>query len=154
MASPAGAHGHRDIGIITGPWFTSSGQDRRTGALRALTEAGVHLPDDRVIQVGYGLDHGIDAGRQLLDVPNPPTAIFAANDNLAVGVLSVARNLGIIPGPDLSIVGYNDIPLVSRLPVPLTSVHTPFDHIAGTALELLLDRERHGGALRRTLPPR
>jgi LacI family transcriptional regulator len=144
--------GHRDIGIITGPWFTSSGRDRRTGALRALAEAGVHLADDRVIQVGYGLDHGIDAGKQLLDVARPPTAIFAANDNLAVGVLSVARTLGIAPGPDLSIVGYNDIPLVSRLPVPLTSVHTPFDQIAGSALQLLLDRPPHGVAVRRTLP--
>ncbi len=130
--------GHRDIGIITGPWFTSSARDRRAGAEKALTEAGIHLPEERVIAVGYGIDHGIEAGQVLLGADDPPTAIFAANDNLAVGVLSVARTLGLTPGEDLSIVGYNDIPLVSRLPVPLTSVHTPFDQIATNATELLL----------------
>lgn len=130
--------GHRDIGIVTGPWFTSSGRDRRAGAERALAEAGVALAEDRVLAAGYGIDHGIEAARRLLEVDEPPTAVFAANDNLAVGVSTVARSLGWDAGSDLSIVGYNDIPLVSRLPVPLTSVHTHFDRIAETALDLLL----------------
>ncbi|MFT4280158.1 LacI family DNA-binding transcriptional regulator [Microbacterium sp.] len=130
--------GHRDIGVITGPWFTSSGRDRRAGATRAAAEAGVALADERILAVGYGLQHGIDAGRQLLAGDSRPTAIFAANDNLAVGVLSVAYSLGIRIGEELSIVGYNDIPLVAQLPVPLTSVHTPFDQIAANAVELLL----------------
>lgn len=127
--------GHREIGIITGPSFTSSGQDRRAGAERALREAGIAA--GRVLSVGYGTDDGIAAGRALLTSAEPPTAIFAANDNLAIGVSSAARALGVVPGPDVSVVGYNDIPLVSRLPTPLTSVRTPFDQIAASAIELL-----------------
>lgn len=144
--------GHRDIGVITGPWFTSSGQDRKAGAMRALREAGLPVHDRRVLEVGYGLDHGIEAGRALLRDADRPTAIFAANDNLAVGVLSVARTVGLTPGRDLSVVGYNDIPLVSRLPVPLTSVHTPFDQIATSAFELLLAPQSPADPIRRALP--
>lgn len=143
--------GHRDIGIVTGPWFTSSGRDRRAGAERALREAGVELAQERVLAVGYGLDHGIEAAHRLLDDTDRPTAVFAANDNLALGMSSVAQALGMETGRDLSLVGYNDIPLVSRLPVPLTSVHTHFDRIAETALDLLLVPERPA-RIERTMP--
>lgn len=143
--------GHRDIGVITGPWFTSSGRDRRAGAERAFREAGIALPDDRVLAVGYGLDHGIEAARRLLGGAEIPTAVFAANDNLAVGVSTVAQSLGMDAGADLSIVGYNDIPLVSRLPVPLTSVHTHFDRIAEIALDMLLEPSA-GSRIERTMP--
>lgn len=129
--------GHRDIAILTGPWFTSSGQDRRRGAERALREAGVELPADRVVACGYGVDDGVAAATRLLDSAERPTAVFAANDNLAIGVMSAARAAGVLPGPELSVVGYNDIPLVSRLPIPLTSVRTNFDQIAASALDLL-----------------
>ncbi|BCW05680.1 LacI family DNA-binding transcriptional regulator [Arthrobacter sp. NtRootA1] len=143
--------GHRDIAIVTGPWFTSSGQDRQHGAQRALLEAGIELPPNRVISTGYGVDDGIEAGRQILGSDERPTAIFAANDNLAIGVVSAARALGVIPGEHLSVVGYNDIPLASRLPTPLTSVHTPFDQIASAAFDLLLG-ETEPGTVRTTLP--
>lgn len=144
--------GHREIAVITGPWFTSSGQDRRAGAERALAEAGLTVDDERILSVGYGIDDGIRSGHALLDRTDRPTAIFAANDNLAIGVLSAARSLGLEPGRDISIVGYNDIPLASRLPVPLTSVHTPFEQIATTALEMLLSDTSTGTPLRRALP--
>jgi LacI family transcriptional regulator len=130
--------GHRDIAVITGPWFTSSARARLAGARRALDEAGVALADDDVISGGYGVDDGIAAGRDLLERGDRPTAIFAANDNIAIGVCSVAQSLGLTIGREVSVVGYNDVPLASRLPVPLTSVRTPFELIATTAMELVL----------------
>lgn len=139
--------GHRDIAVVTGPWFTSSGQDRQRGAERALREARIELAPDRIFSSGYGVDDGLVAGRRLLERADRPTAIFAANDNLAIGVVSAARSLGILPGEHLSVVGYNDIPLVSRLPTPLTSVHTAFDQIAGGAMELLLSPDPTGRML-------
>lgn len=130
--------GHRDIAVITGPWFTSSARDRLAGARRAFAEADLELNEDFVRSVGYGLDDGISTGLELLTKSTRPTAVFAANDNLAIGVLSAARSLGFKTGTDVSIVGYNDIPLISKLPVPLTSVRTPFAQIASAALNLLL----------------
>lgn len=143
--------GHRDIGVVTGPSFTSSGQDRLRGAERAMAEAGVDLRPDRVISTGYGVDDGNAAGLALLGADDRPTAIFAANDNLAIGVIGAGRRLGIRPGLDFSIVGYNDIPLASRLSPPLTSVATPFDQIATTALDLLF-APRSADPIRRALP--
>lgn len=131
--------GHRRIGLVLGPRYTSTANDRLLGVRRALAEAGVDLDDDLVVRGGYGIDDGVSGGERLLGVAPEvrPTAIFAANDNLAVGVMSAAYRVGLTPGRDLSLVGYNDIPLARRLPVPLTSVAVPFDQIATTALDIL-----------------
>lgn len=130
--------GHREVAVITGPWFTSSARDRLAGARRALAEGGIELSEERVISTGYGIESGHVAGRRLLaDVAMRPTAIFAANDNLAIGVVAAASAAGLTIGRDVSVVGYNDIPLAAMLPVPLTSVRTAFDQIAASALDLL-----------------
>jgi LacI family transcriptional regulator len=70
-------------------------------------------------------------------LPEPPSAIFAVNDNTAIGAFSALRRLGRSVPEDVSLVGYNDIPLVSRLSTPLTSVRVPFDQIAAATLDLL-----------------
>jgi LacI family transcriptional regulator len=141
--------GHRDIAVITGPWFTSSARDRLAGARRALAEGGIGIGEDRVISTGYGIESGHIAGRTLLAQDSRPTAIFAANDNLAIGVAAAATAAGLTVGQDLSVVGYNDIPLAAMLPVPLTSVRTPFDQIAASALDLLGES---AGTMTRALP--
>ncbi len=81
---------------------------------------------------------GENAGYEILNSPARPSAIFAVNDDLAIGVMAAAHRLGLEIGRDVSLVGYNDIPLVSRLPIPLTSVKTPLDQLASHAVELLL----------------
>ena len=68
-----------------------------------------------------------------------PSAVFAANDNLAMGVIAAAHRLGITVGEDLALVGYNDIPLSSRLSTPLSSVRVPLDQIAGNAIDLIVN---------------
>ena len=85
------------------------------------------------------MEAGEIAGRALLDRADRPTAIFAVNDNTAIGVMAAAHALGLRVPEDLSLVGYNDIPVVSRLPVPLTTVRVPFGTVAANALELLQD---------------
>jgi LacI family transcriptional regulator len=145
--------GHRRIAVITGPWFTSSARDRSAGARRALAEAGAPLADADLVSTGYGIDDGFAAGRELLSRDDRPTAVFAANDNIAIGVVSAAESLGLVVGKDVSIVGYNDIPLAARMPVALTSVRTAFDQIASTAMELVLTpRVGSEPAIRRTMP--
>lgn len=143
--------GHREIAVVTGPWFTSSARDRLAGARRALIEAGLNLRDTDVISGGYGVDDGILAGIELLSRPDRPGAIFAANDNIAVGIISAAQSKALTVGRDVSVVGYNDIPLAAHLPTPLTSVRTPFEQIATTAIELLLGDDRRRET-RRAMP--
>ncbi|MGJ7906376.1 LacI family DNA-binding transcriptional regulator [Actinopolyspora sp. H202] len=140
--------GHRRIGLVSGPDYASSAQGRRDGYRQALTEAGIIVDEALIEGNSFSIDAGETAGRALLNKPDRPTAIFAVNDNTAIGVMAAAHTLGLRIPEDLSLVGYNDIPIVSRLPVPLTTVRVPFDQIAAGALDLLLD---HNASAARTL---
>ena len=129
--------GHRRIGVIAGPAYASSSVGRVRGYRKAIEEAGLAV-DDRLIRSStFGMESGEDAARTLLGEPGSPTAVFAVNDNTAIGVLAAAQSLGLSVPDDLSVVGYNDIPLSARLPVPLTTVRVPFAQIADAAVELL-----------------
>lgn len=132
--------GHRDIAVVTGPDFTSSANSRLDGARRALAEAAVEPRRDWFIAAGYRLQQGFDAGERLFGTGSAhrPTAVFAANDNIALGLMAAATRRGLVIGSDLALVGYNDIPLASMLPTPLSSVHVPFDDIARSAVDLIV----------------
>lgn len=144
--------GHKDIGLIAGPSFASSARDRQLGFRKAMHEAGISIHENWVCESGFGIESGEASGLSILSQSPRPTAIFAVNDNLAIGAMSAAHRLGLSIGRDVSLVGYNDIPLVSRLPVPLTSVHIPFDYVAMQAVELLLTKEPPANPIRRALP--
>lgn len=145
--------GHRDIAVVTGPSFTSTGIARLAGARRALTEAGIQSPEDWLVAAGYRIENGFSAANAILNVNAGirPSAIFAANDNLAMGIIAAAHHLHITVGEELALVGYNDIPLSSLLPTPLSSVRVPLDQIAGNAIDLIVNpgKEPH---IRKALP--
>jgi LacI family transcriptional regulator len=134
--------GHRRIGLVGGPGYASSARNRQDGYRAALAEAGVPVDESLVAGDSFSIEAGEIAGRALLDRSGRPTAIFAVNDNTAIGVMAAAHARGRHIPDDLSLVGYNDIPVVSRLPVPLTTVRVPFRQIAAGALELLLEADR------------
>ncbi|MFC3996102.1 LacI family DNA-binding transcriptional regulator [Nocardiopsis sediminis] len=131
--------GHRDIACVAGPAYTSSSTRRRDGFLRALAEAGITPRPAWVRESAFSMEAGEEAARALLSGAERPTAIFAINDNTAVGVLSTAMRAGLDVPRELSIVGYNDIPLAGRLPLPLTTMRVPFRDIATAAVGLVLD---------------
>jgi LacI family transcriptional regulator len=145
--------GHRDIAVVTGPAFTSTGIARLAGARRAMGEARIDARDDWLIAAGYGIENGFTAGETLLakSTGKRPTAVFAANDNIAMGIMAAAHRSRITVGAGLALVGYNDIPLSARLPTPLSSVRIPLDQIAGTAIDLIVNpgKEPH---IRRAMP--
>ncbi|MFJ2645641.1 LacI family DNA-binding transcriptional regulator [Streptomyces sp. NPDC087420] len=143
------AAGHRSVTYVSGPMDLPQCRDRRTGALAALREAG--LPGDALGHLETArLDvaSGIDAGARLLGLAVRPTAVFCANDLLALGVLQAMYGAGVnVPG-DISIVGYDDIEFAAAAVVPLTSVRQPAERMGRTAAEMLLDetepdREHH-----------
>lgn len=129
--------GHRRIGIIAGPTYASSSRGRLAGYRWAMTEAGVAVDPTWIVESTFGIDSGAEAAERLMSGAARPTALFAMNDNTAIGALSALVKLGLSVPDDVSLVGYNDIPIVSRLSVPLTSVRVPFDRIAAEALDLL-----------------
>ncbi|MGV2108870.1 LacI family DNA-binding transcriptional regulator [Agrobacterium vitis] len=130
--------GHRHIGVIAGPSYASSAVGRVEGYRQAMQEAGIPVFPDAIVPSTFGLDAGAEAAEYLMRLDNRPTAIFAVNDNTAIGALSGLSRLGISVPKEVSVVGYNDIPIVNHLPTPLTTVRVPFDQIASHALDLLL----------------
>lgn len=129
--------GHRCVAAMPGPDYTSTANGRLAGYRRAMAEAGIDVPDSWVRRSGFNADEGERVGLDLLTSLPEATAVFAANDDLALGLLDAAAKLGRSVPRDLSVVGYNDTPLAARLPVPLTSVRVPFDAVAAGAMDLL-----------------
>ncbi len=138
----AGKHlldcGYRDLGVIAGPDHASTSRERGGGFRAALTEAGLELPPNRIVAPEFEVQGGVDAAATLLSGNTRPDAVFTVSDTIAIGVLGVARDLGLSIPDDLALVGYNDIPVVSQLPVPLTTVRSPARKIGATGLEHLL----------------
>lgn len=129
--------GHRRIGLIAGPAYASSSAGRVAGYAQAMAEAGAETDPALVQGESFSIDAGVAAAEALMRLPAPPTAIFAVNDNTAIGAMSALRRMDLAIPDDVSLVGYNDIPIVSRLGTPMTTVRVPFDQIAASALDLL-----------------
>ncbi len=144
--------GHTHIAVLPGPLFTSTATGRLAGSMKALNEAGVTVNPDWIIESSFGIESGEEAGRRLFSSSVRPTAVFAANDNLALGVIAAAHQRSLSVGDDVALVGYNDIPLAHLLSVPLTSVRTPFDQIAAAAVDLMLAPTPINDPIRRAMP--
>ncbi|WP_327589645.1 LacI family transcriptional regulator [Nonomuraea sp. NBC_00507] len=129
--------GHRRIAMISGPDHSFC-RARVAGYHSALAEANVHPDPELLVRTLLTREDGCAAARELLSRPDRPTAIFTANDMQALGVYQAARDLGLsIPG-DLSVVGYDDLPVVAWVDPPLTTVHQPLTEMAVAATELAL----------------
>ena len=130
--------GHRDIAIIKGDPTHASVEARLIGYSQALHAAGLSIRLDRVESGLFTHDSGYAAARRLLDQPDRPTAILSQNDDMAVGALIAARELGLsVPG-DLSIVGFDDSE-VSRIAWPsITTVRQPVYEMAVAAADMLI----------------
>ncbi|MFC8658712.1 LacI family DNA-binding transcriptional regulator [Streptomyces parvus] len=139
----AGGHllraGHRRIAYVHGPEGLQQVQDRREGLVRALAESGVDggvvvdIPVPRM-----DVASGRDAGARVLGLPQQPTAVFCANDLLALGVMQTAFDAGVRVPDDLAVVGYDDIEFAGACLIPLTSVRHPAREIGRLAAQLLL----------------
>jgi LacI family transcriptional regulator len=130
--------GHRRIAIISGPRGWVATEDRRLGYHAALASAGI-LPDPALeVESNFEIDGGEQAAFQLLDMAEPPTAIFAFNDNHAIGALKAARIRGLRVPEDLSIVGFDDVEHATIVTPMLTTVRQPLAEMGRTAVSLLM----------------
>lgn len=118
--------GHRRIGFTTVPESVPAALDRERGYRQGLKEAGITVDESLILATRGDAQGGRDAARLLLDRPNRPTAIFCFNDEAAMGVYQAARELGLSIPHDVSIVGVDDLQLISRALVPmLTTIALP-----------------------------
>jgi LacI family transcriptional regulator len=128
--------GHTRIGFITGRPEIGSGQRRLKGYKDALVDAGIEV-DDRLIVAGdFTTDSGYQCGLTLLQMENPPTAIFAANDQSAIGVFEAAEELGVRVPDDCSIVGFDNISEAKYL--GLTTIDQCLEKMGYIAVQMLI----------------
>ena len=135
------ALGHRDIAFIQGNPTHHAAARRLEGFCAAMESAGLVVPDSRTLQGDFTFRSGLDAGEELLGSPDRPTAIFAANDEMALAVLVAAMRHGISVPEQLSIAGFDDAP-VARMAWPqLSTVRQPNFEMATTAVDLLVRKQ-------------
>ncbi|MEU4131345.1 LacI family DNA-binding transcriptional regulator [Streptomyces wuyuanensis] len=130
--------GHRRIGIITGPEDMLCSLARLDGYRSAMSMAGLETGPGLVRYGDFHVEGGFDRAVEMLRLPEPPTAIFAGSDLQALGVLEAARVNGLRVPHDLSVVGYDDVPVARWSSPALTTVHQPLRQMAEEAAQMLL----------------
>jgi LacI family transcriptional regulator len=130
--------GHRRIGHITGVLSVGAASDRLAGYRAALEQAGLPADPTLVVEGSFFQPTGYSGAHALLSLPEPPSAIFAANDDMAFGVIEAARVRGLRIPEDLSIIGFDDIPQAASIHPPLTTVRQPLEQMGRIAVETLL----------------
>jgi LacI family transcriptional regulator len=135
--------GHKRIAHIRGPLTFRSSHERLRGFEEGLAEFGLALDPKLVLEGGYTFESGVACAQQLLERPPSarPTAVFAGNDEMAVGVYQAARRAGFGVPEDLSIVGFDDTPMASRIWPPLTTVRLPIREMGKAAAALLVHEQ-------------
>lgn len=139
------ARGHRRIGMIAGEAGTPPREDRVLGYLQALEAWGMRTDSMLVRGADFNEDGGYVATGELLRLSPPPTAIFAANDLMAMGAMAALHEAGLQVPRDVAIVGFDDIPAARLLAPPLTTVAQYPDRLGARTAELLLERLRGEG---------
>lgn len=130
--------GHKDIAMITGPMTFYSSQERFNGFKDALAERHLPLAEDFILQGENSYESGIELATSLLKMSPRPTAIFANNDEMAAGAVRAATDLGIKVPDELSIAGFDDNIIASRIIPSLTTIRRPVEKIASSATQKLI----------------
>lgn len=130
--------GHRQIAMVSGPLVEDCSQDRTTGYQSALQTAGIGFDRALVIEGDWSATSGYDAFMQLVVSGRQPSAVFAQNDRMAVGIIRAARDRGLRVPEDLSVIGIDDMPLASYFDPPLTTLRQDLATIGREAADLLL----------------
>ncbi|MGE5598539.1 MAG: substrate-binding domain-containing protein, partial [Bacteroidota bacterium] len=125
------------IAMINGDLGFYSARERLNGYYRALAERGLPVDPALVVAGEFSEAEGFKHALELMSLPDPPTAIFAGDDLLAVGAINGLHHLGLVVPRDVSVVGFDDIPLARYLTPPLTTVRLPIWDMGVAAAERL-----------------
>ena len=132
--------GHQRIAMIAGQMEMESAQARRDGYKQALLEAGITIVPELIVEGYYTQDGGYRAMQRLLDLAQPPTAVFNASDAMAIGAIRAIQDRGLVVPDDIAIVGFDDLPIALYGNPALTTVHQPIVEVGAAAVRLLIDQ--------------
>ena len=138
--------GHRRIAMITGPMVEDCCQDRRDGFSKALQDANIPPNSAWQVEGNWSAQSGYDMFMALINKGERPTAVFAQNDHIAVGVIKAAKEIGLAVPEELSVIGIDDIPLASFITPSLTTMRQDFAAIGQEAVKLLMQAIRQPDA--------
>jgi LacI family transcriptional regulator len=134
--------GHKRIGFVKGNPDQKASAQRLHGFRMAMDEAGLTIEPELIVDGLFTYRSGLAAADQLLDLPNPPTAIFASNDDMAAAAITVAHRRHLdVPG-DLTVCGFDDTDFAQSIWPEITTIHQPIAEMSRTAVEILVDRIR------------
>jgi LacI family transcriptional regulator len=139
IGSAVFAAGHRHVGVVAAPRQLTTTTDRLAGLRRAAREHHRTLPARRIEYAEFDRDGGAVATAALLDADPRLTAIVALNDSMAIGALAVLRDRGLAVPGDVSVVGFDDMPIARDVTPPLTTVRLPLVEIGARAITIALD---------------
>lgn len=149
--------GHRRIALIGGPALHYASETRFRGYQAALADAAIGFDAELVADGDFSYESGLIGARRLLDLPSPPTAIFATNDDMAAAVVSEAHRRGLVVPHDVAIVGFDDTPIAVKIWPRLTTVRQPIAEISELAtrraIAALRGNEQTSGSLETTHLP-
>lgn len=137
--------GHRHVAVFAGEPHASTGVDRTRGFIEFYREQGLQIAPELILHGAFDTLAGRERWKQLLSSTESagcglPSAIFAVNDFLAIGLMGAIRDHGLQVGQDIAVVGYNDTPLAAELPIALSSVAVPMRRMGREAVAMLLAR--------------
>jgi LacI family transcriptional regulator len=132
--------GHRSFALISGPRYLKTSIVRATAMKDALRAHGIELDDDLIADGHFDREGGAWALEELISTGKEFTAAVCLNDQMAVGCLLAARRLGVRVPYDISVVGFDDLPVTEVLDPPLTTVRVPMRELGQEGMKLLLDR--------------
>lgn len=131
--------GHTKIGHVIGPSRNQSTNERLVGFHEAMQQAGLPVRTDWLVQGNYNLDTGTAAAERLLSRPELPTAVFCANDEMAIGLIHRLRRAGVECPRDISVIGFDDIAVAEYFAPPLTTMRQPREDIGRVSTSTLID---------------
>lgn len=140
--------GHRRIGLITLPSDLTVSSWQHEGYVTALASVGIEFDPLLAVEAGTSQDAGITAMQELLDLPHPPSAVLACSDDLAVGAMHALHRAELQVGRDVSLIGFDDLPLAAHMQPPLTSLRAPRRELGWHLARLLIEHIEN----RQTLP--
>jgi LacI family repressor for deo operon, udp, cdd, tsx, nupC, and nupG len=131
--------GHTRIGHIRGPKGNVLSSEREAGFLAGLASARAETREDWMFTGGFSMDDGARAAKALMALKIRPTAVFAANDEAAIGFISEISRLGLKCPDDISVMGFDDLEIAAHFQPPLTTMRQPREAVGRLAAEALID---------------